>query len=260
MLLLPSLSRAEPPARQRVAGESAEYQRVVRAALDEFEAGNYPEARGLFTQAHQLYPNARTFRGLGFVAFELRNYGESVTYLEAALGATEKPLNDSLRRTTEELLQRARNMIARVHLDVSPHAESILVDDVPVELASGDLLVLQVGDHMIEVKAAGHVPERRMLKIAGGEELRIALVMRPAEPARGPRLAEQPAPAPREDKPRERRWYKSPWLWTAVAVVVVGAGVGTYFAVRKEPEPQPADPTSTANTPPGGVIQLLRSP
>jgi tetratricopeptide (TPR) repeat protein len=251
---------AAPP---KSPADRAEYQQAIGSALAEFDAGNFPEARGLFTRAHQLYPNARTYRGLGFVAFELRNYGECVEQLEQALGAGEKPLSEALRRSTEELLKRARAMTALVHMNVSPRTESWLVDGVPVEPGPERTLVLQVGDHVVEVRAAGYLPERRALKIAGGEELHLAIEMRAApapEPAAGPRIAAAaPEPAPREDEQSRKRWYKSPWLWTGVAVALAGAAVGTYFAVRPESETHVQDPAVTANTPEGGVVQAWRA-
>lgn len=245
------------------AAERAEYRRAIRDALEEFNAGNFPEARGLFTRAHQLYPNARTFRGLGFVAFELRNYRECVEFLEAALSTTERPLSDALRVSTEELLERARAMIARVRVDVSPAFESMLVDGVPVEPGPEQTLVLQVGDHTLEVRAPGYVSERRALRIAGGEALDLKIQLAPlasAEQAPGPRIAHDvAAPSPREDKPNEKRWYKNPWLWTGVAVVLVGAGVGTYFALSRDPGTRTQDPTTTPNTPAGGVVRAWRT-
>jgi tetratricopeptide (TPR) repeat protein len=253
------LVRAAPPA-----SESREYQRAIRSAVEEFDAGNFPEARALFTRAHALFPNARTYRGLGFVAFELRNYRDCVEYLETALRSADRPLEGEPRRSTEDLLARARGMIAKVELQVTPHPESVLLDGVPTTQARSEALVLEVGDHTLEVRAPGYLSERRTLKIAGGEHLHVAIQMRSAEaePAQGPRIA-----APRvgdtaeaRDAAPERRWYKSPWLWTSVAIVAAGAGVGAYFLLRHDdPSTRARAPTMTANTPPDGVLQALGS-
>jgi hypothetical protein len=265
LLLLSSASAAlaAPPNASTNQQESSEYQRAIRSALSEFDAGNFPEARALFTQAHELYPNARTYRGLGFVDFELRNYVECVEFLEAALSAKERPLSDTLRRTTEELLQRARGMIVQVHIDVSPPRAEALLDGVPVKLEPGQALMLEVGDHLLEVRALGYLPERRDLRIAGGKDVHVSVGLRaapPSEPLAGPRQAPAaPEPEPGRDTGSERRWYKSPWLWTAVAIVVVGAGVGTALVLTKHTETRPTNPTPTDHTPPDGVVHALRS-
>jgi tetratricopeptide (TPR) repeat protein len=245
--------------------EPAEYKRVVGRAVREFDAGNYPEARALFTQAHELYPNARTFLGLGLVAFELRNYGTCVENLETALSSSVKPLNDQLRQSAQDVLGKARGMIAQLNLEVSPDPDAarVLLDGVPVALAEGQALILEVGDHVVEVQASGYLSERRALSIVGGEKLKLSVVMRQVEAAPSPAETAQAAPlapGPHEQDDRDakpRRWYKSPWLWVSVSVVVVAAGVTTGLLLRPDAKTEPQDPTTTSRTPPGGQLQAL---
>lgn len=129
------------------------YRKAVEAAVQEFEARNYAEARALFEQAHALYPNARTERGMGFAEFELRHYGPSVGHLEAALASSVRPLTAELRHETEELLARAKSFVAHVQVDAKPASATILIDGVTVEVPAGQALMLDVGDHMIEACA-----------------------------------------------------------------------------------------------------------
>jgi tetratricopeptide (TPR) repeat protein len=189
LLLLSPAAWAAPPS-----DASREYQRAIASGLSEFDAGNFPEARALFTRAHELSPNARTFRGLGFVAFELRNYRECVEYLEAALRSHEKALDGETRRSTEDLLTRARGMIARVSLRITPRVDTLLLDGVPASLTENGDIIMEVGDHMLEARATGYLAERRALKIAGGEQLHLTIAMKQAESeqAQGPRLAAAP--------------------------------------------------------------------
>lgn len=259
-------ARAAPEAGERSGSQPAqmtEYQRTIKAALDEFQQGNFPEARSLFTRAHALSPNARTYRGLGFVAFELRNYHECVDYLTAALKSTEKALEGDLRRTTEDLLARAKGLIARIHIDAKPSPVDVFVDGVPARLFERSTLILEVGDHVVELRAAGYLPERRALKIAGGEELQLSVVMRTADNEDGEQASVSSEPGTVSSRAHDTRvgrpWYKSPWLWTAVAVVVVGAGVGAAVALTYDPNRSKAKPSTTDNTPPGGVVQTLGS-
>lgn len=207
----PAQAQSAPPADPDV---PPGYDQAIDLAFREFELGNYAEARSRFLEAHKLLPSARTFRALGMVEYEMKNYGDAIDALEKALASTVKPLEGTARMATEELLDRAKGYVARIALDINPGVATVIVDGVPVELGMGGVLILQVGDHNLEFRAPGRMVERRQLKINGGEEKKLQIVLPPAIEANG---------APKKEA---RPLYKNPWLWAAVGVVAVGAGVG----------------------------------
>jgi hypothetical protein len=230
-------------------GDPAGYRQIVNEAVREFAAHNYEESRSLFRRAHVLHPNARTHRGLGLAEFELRNYGECIRHLEAALQSSIKPLTAELRDDTARMLTRANGFVARVVLNVRPDVSRVVVDGVALQLPASEALVLRIGEHTLELQAPGFVTEKRKLNVQGGElqTLNIVLVNAPAP------LVNTPAPlvytrAPVSEPPKEtRRWYKSPWLWAAVGVVVVGASAaGVGYAAARGNEPTPASGGTTA--------------
>lgn len=202
--------------------------------MREFTAHNYEESRSLFRRAHVLYPNARTHRGLGLAEFELRNYGECIRHLEAALRSQVKPLTPELRDDTERMLTRANNFVARVVLNVKPDVSRVVVDGVSLDVAADKALMLQIGEHTVEVQAPGFIAERRKLSVQGGEQNTLNVV-----------LSRSSAPASAPLKAR-RSWYKSPWLWTAVGVVVVGGAAGAGYAAARPDEPAAASGGSAA--------------
>lgn len=222
---------AEPPRTGVVApattesGEPAGYRETVEQALSEYAAKNYEEASSLFARAHALFPNARTLRGQGMAAFELRRYEESVGFLEAALSAREKALEGQLRSDTAALLARAQSFVARVELSLSPESATLAIDGKPVSYAARSPLLLGLGEHSVSAEAEGYRPERKNVRVRGGEVLRIDLTLTPS-----------PLEVAREQRPDQpRRLVKSPWLWTAVGAVVVGAAVaGVLLATRDE--------------------------
>jgi hypothetical protein len=246
-------TQAEPP----------EYRQLIGRAVREFDAGNFPEARGLFSRAHDVYPNARTHLGLGFTAFELRNYTISVENLELALASKIKPLDAKLRKSAEDVLGRARDNLAQVTLSISPSSGRVLVDGVPTRLPENNILVLEVGDHSIEIQASGYLGERRTLRLIGGEKLAISVVLHKPEAVAAPLVQSDGGnAAPRtsaDQAPSERRpAYKSPWLWVGVGAVLVAGGVTAFLLLRDKGE-EPVAPTVTDNTPSGGVLHALRS-
>jgi tetratricopeptide (TPR) repeat protein len=199
------------------------YRELVNAAVVEFRLRHFPEARGLFTKAHELSPSARTLRGLGATEFELRNYSESVRYLEASLSSAVKPLDVPLRERTARLLERARAFVGRLELNVQPPSSVAMVDGLPVRGAKE--LLLEVGDHVIEFYAPGYVSERRKLRVDGGEckTLHVALTLR---------IEERHVSNKREPR---RALVKNPWLWTGIVILASGAALGVGLTLRPRP-------------------------
>jgi hypothetical protein len=240
ILAQPCDGQPSPPPQRPTRGPSAEgpaqkppagYEQTVDLAFKEFELGNYPEARTRFLEAHKLLPNARTFRALGMVEYELRNYGDAIEQLQQALSSKVRPLEGESRAETEALLARAKGYIARINLEVNPGVATVVVDGMPVQMPPGGTLLLQVGDHNLEFRAPGRLAETRRLKIKGGEEETLKVVLPPAMEASAPPRAEK--------KPL----IKNPWLWTAVGVVVAGAAAGTAIALTHgDTKTQTAEP------------------
>lgn len=245
-----SLASAEPSAEpESTASDGGRaYQATIQQALDEYALEHWEEARTLFAKAHVLAPSARTWRGLGMVEFELRNYPACVEDLERALTAEVKPLEGPLRAETEALLERAREFVGRVVLSLHPPLTtfSLLVDGASVSVQPSGLH-LAVGDHVLEVRADGFLPAKRTLHLMEGrvEQVRLDLLPDEREPAR--------TASPVDTK---RPLYKNPWLWTGVAVVLVGAAATvTGVLLSRDPEPHATvgDPEVA-----GGLIQTLR--
>jgi hypothetical protein len=87
----PGVSRDAPRA------ETQAYRSLISDAAAEYDAKHFAEARALFRRAHELEPSARTWRGIGMAAFELRDYVKSLRALEASLVDSRLPLIGSER-------------------------------------------------------------------------------------------------------------------------------------------------------------------
>lgn len=231
-----------PPSAGGVVGE---YQQTISQALDEYQFGHFAEARTLFAKAHALIPSARTLRGMGMAEFELRSYPQCIASLEEALNHPEKPLGGALRAETEALLSRARGFVAKVVVEVRPATRNIalFVDEAPVSWAQGRTLLLNVGEHVIEVRAEGYHPERRRLNVSGGqsETIRFSLSQE---------ASRTPPPEPK------RALYRNPWIWVGVGIVALGAGaLGAGLALRNEPRDRTVPGDAAIG---GGLVQTLR--
>lgn len=216
------------------------YTESINQALAELEAMNYPEALAEFRRAHEIFPNARTLRGLGMVEFELRHYAESKHLLEEALASTAKPLDEKLRKETQALLDRARRYVSDVFVQLTPSTGSLMVDGHPVQLSPGDRILLEVGEHVLEARAPGRATERRSLNIKGGERLDVQMTLESLALAETPVAAStgahaEPTRAPvdtEERKPAYRKW----WVWTSVAIVVAGGATAAAVLLTRDRE------------------------
>jgi tetratricopeptide (TPR) repeat protein len=223
----------------------AAYRAAIDDAVQEFSAGRWAEARTLFKRAHELSPNARTLRGMGMAAFEMRLYVQAKRELEAALRDTRKPLEGELRAHVERLILKAGAFVGRVQPAVEPPEGKLLIDGREPVLEPDGSVLLDVGRHVISATLDGYKPSNVRLSVEGGSDqvvrvpLEPLLASAPAVPAIDPG---QP-PAPPHAEPAVKPQPATPvpaaesnldtFAWIALAAAAasgVTAGV-VYFAV-----------------------------
>ena len=185
---------AEPPAAAPT--DEAAYEAAISDAVAEFSAGHWEEARSLFTEAHRINPNARTLRGLGMTAFELRNYVEALQMLQRALASEVNPLTPSQREKTEDLLERTRAFVGVFTIEAK-EGTTIQVDGLAAPYDSGGRLLLNTGKRRITIQFPDGPEGLRMVDVRGGED--GTLVFEPS--VDGPTPAPAPVPVPVATEP-----------------------------------------------------------
>jgi hypothetical protein len=243
--------------------QDAEYRQLVDDGVAEFGRGNWSEARAFFSRAHQLKPSARTLRGLGVVAYELRNYVEAEALLDQALREPVHPLTAELRTQTEATLAKARTLIGRFRLRVTPADARLSVDGHAAELRNG-VLALNAGPHRLVAQRAGFSDGELQIDVHGGEDQELELRLQKAaalavagppgaaEAVRGGAVADARAGARVGDEtgradraePDDGSILESPWFWTAVAVVAAGGAATALVLTADAPDPEPVRPAS----------------
>lgn len=109
-----ALAQAQPTNNASETGEgpaSEEYTREVKLAVEAYNKDDFATARQHFARAHELRPSARTWRGLGTTAFELKFYDDAVRELSFALEDRRSALTDKLRSETELTLRVAQRRL-----------------------------------------------------------------------------------------------------------------------------------------------------
>jgi hypothetical protein len=229
------------------------YNSVVRQAVEQYERGNYEQAKVLFAQAHHVFPNARTLRGLGMVAYAMRDYVEATQYLESAIMSRVKPLEAALETDTRDLLARARGFTGLVHVRATPEDASIKVNGAPARRMVDQTLRLNPGQYEIEASAPGYQSATHLLRIEPGTTLNVdfnlAHAPDPSLAAVKPEAAAE-APGPQLPAAAERSADHSgktitPWIVAgASAAVAIAGGVMLGIALRDVSEVEHSGPTT----------------
>jgi hypothetical protein len=225
---------------------SESYRKAVDEAVREFAAGRFEEARALFKRAHEISPNARTLRGLGMTAFELRFYVLATRELTAALVDKRKPLGGNLRAQAQALLERARSFTGTIRLEVQPAKATVLIDGRPIERESDGSILLDPGTHVVAATAEGFKSTnlRVVVESSTDQTVRVAMeslaVTKAAiAPIDAERLAAQspddgkdtPTPAPKA-APAEQPSSLAPYAYaTLIGAGVFGAGAAIFWLV-----------------------------
>lgn len=209
------------------------YQQTIGQAVQEFAAGRWEEARALFKRAHQIEPNARTLRGMGMAAFELRMYVAALRELEAALRDERKPLTGEQRTQAQGLIDQSNAFVGRYQLILQPEGARPYVDGQPVQFEPGGVVLLDVGVHELRVTSDGYRPFTQQLRVDGGQNLVLRVTLE-QEMAAAPVPAVTPSKAttgtPASSTQQDDALGTVAWI-TLAGAGAFGAAAGVFWVV-----------------------------
>ncbi|HKP55177.1 MAG TPA: tetratricopeptide repeat protein [Polyangiales bacterium] len=159
-------------------GGSPEYKELIRKALQEYELGNWGEAKVFFSDAHAIFPNARTLRGLALTSYALRDYVQAIDYFEKSLANPVQPLSPQLQAGVKEYLDQARRFVARVKVSVEPRSATLRLDDSPITLPPDGTLQLNPGQHELVAAAPGYDSQTRRWNVEAGARSELSLQLK----------------------------------------------------------------------------------
>jgi tetratricopeptide (TPR) repeat protein len=208
--------------------DSGEYQKLVQQALREYDLGNFSEAKAFFGQAHALSPNARTLRGMGMSAYELRTYVEAIDYFEKALDSAARPLTLPMRGEVSQLLKQARSFVTRLRVKLEPASAELRIDTRAVQKDAAGFVMLDPGSHELIAEAHDYEAASRTIRTDGGEELTLSMTLRPLNEPKAEAPSEAPAPVaatqPITPAPRPAASSVGPWVLIGVSGAVAATG------------------------------------
>ena len=161
---------AKPPAEPAADTVTLDARRHFKAGTKLYRDGNYGGALAEFEEAYRLKPGAGSLQNIALSQKGLFRYSEAAASLEQLLARHSAELSEGERKAVDEALSELRSLMASIKLHVTPDGARVLLDGrqlAPAEWATP--LVLNVGEHSLTVDAPGYSPERRTLRVAGGQ-------------------------------------------------------------------------------------------
>ena len=235
-MFLPTARAADKPTQSRSGADATDqpaYRKTIEDGLAEYDARHFEEARSLFRRAHEISPNARTFRGIGMTSFELRDYVSAVRNLSAALQDQRKPLSSEQRKHTQDLLDRSRMFVDVYTLTVSPPNARVIIDGHAPEFEPDGTLVFGFGTHTVEASAHGMAVRSLPITVRGGERKALSVTLERALPASA--RPDVGAPVATASKPLSAvpsNRAAAAWLWAGGGAAALAVGSGIYWINR----------------------------
>jgi tetratricopeptide (TPR) repeat protein len=197
-----------------------------------FHEGSFEAALAEFRRAYQIAPSYRILYNLAQVHFELHDY-------VGALRSFKQYLNDGLGEITPERraqveadMQKLEGRVAYLDISTNLAGADILVDDQPVGISPLDGPVLvNAGIRRVSAAKSGRTSPQRNVTMAGGDHVKIAVMIPDPPPTRGAAAAVSqslplaPAPVPTD--------HGRVWLGLGATAVLGAVAGGMALATRQ---------------------------
>ena len=184
-------------------------------AVGFFEAGDLRAALVEFERAYALSSRPSLLFNLGATHQALHEYPEAIDALRRFLAATEGQRSRQ-RTEAERTLRELLPLMARVRVECDPPTATVTLDG---RTASGDVLSVGPGRHVIEASSPGRVTQRVEVTVASGDAPSLRLRSPAPGPAGPARCAAWPpavrlgsvAPPPTPFSGASKRRFVSTW-------------------------------------------------
>jgi hypothetical protein len=167
----PAAAEAKAPAPSEPDPSTLEARKHFKSGTKLYRDGNYGGALAEFEEAYRLKPGPGSLQNVALSQKGLFRYAEAAATLEQLLDRHGGELDDGERKAVEEALAELRGLIASIKLHVTPEDARVVLDGQKLEASALVApIVLNVGEHTLSAEAPGYGSERRVLRVAGGQQ------------------------------------------------------------------------------------------
>jgi PEGA domain len=220
----PATAPTPAPAPEPAPGSPASADTVTQArshfahGVKLYEEEDYRAALIEFSRAYELAPNWAVLYNVGQSHYQLRDYPNALRTLEKYVREGGDQIAKDRRAEVDREMDELRGRVAHVALTSNAPGAELSVDDVSVgKTPLGEAVLIGAGRHKLAASKPGYMATTKVVDIAGGDNLTLALDLA-EEPHQA---ASQPAASPESPN------YVATVL--VMGVGVAGVAVGTIF-------------------------------
>jgi len=213
LVALPAFAQdAAEPKPEAVDATTLDARRHFKTGTKLYRDGNYAGALAEFEEAYRLKPGAGSLQNVALSQKGLFRYAEAAATLEQLLSRHGAELSEGEQQALAAAIAELKGLVASIALRVVPEAARVVLDG--RQLAASEWaapLVLNVGEHTLSAEAPGYTPERRVLRIAGGQrEVPVVIELRCASGFVDVTSNDPTAYIAIDGVPKARRAYRGP--------------------------------------------------
>ena len=196
-----------------------------------FEDGDYGLALIEFERAYALVPDYRVLYNIAQVNIQLGRYAKARHALEEYVAKAGENLPESRVEGVKADMKMLAARTARLTVTTTAGAEIFLNDTIVGTAPLSEPLLVDAGEHRVELRKPGFTSRFQQVKLAGGDVGSVSLELVEEPKQRTVIVERDQGPTVREERPS--------WLWaswTATGVLAAGAVVTGVFGVSKANE------------------------
>jgi tetratricopeptide (TPR) repeat protein len=215
---------AAAPSEDAIKEAAERYQR----GLSIYAEGEYLLALVEFERAYQLAPNYRVLYNIGQVRIQLGRYAKALESLQEYLKQGGDEINPDRREAVQNDLKMLGERTAKLRITINEPGADISLDGVSIGVAPlAEPIVVDAGEHKVEVRKGGFYDKSSAVTLAGREEAEVKLDIVQMPPSSVVERHTDRYVEPKAD--RSLMWIG----WAATGTLAVGAGVVGYLGVTK---------------------------
>ncbi|MBW2459762.1 MAG: PEGA domain-containing protein, partial [Deltaproteobacteria bacterium] len=173
--------------REEDADPRAEASKRFRQGVKLYNDGDFVAALVEFKRAYELKPHYRVLYNLGQTSRGLKDYAAALHAYEQYLEEGGTKLKPQRRKEVEGHVEDLTARVGTLTVTTNVDGAEIQIDDVVVGVSPLDEpIVVNVGRRRIVATLTGHAPARRVLEVAGTDELEVELELTDLEADRPP--------------------------------------------------------------------------